>query len=85
MGIVAVANLAASAQGVGSRDDHRHLTMNQLRRQLWQAIVLALGLAEMDRDVLTFDVAQRLQARAERIHQMLGLSGRAGAPWLSSR
>jgi hypothetical protein len=33
----------------------------------------------MNRDILTFDVAQGLQARAERIHEMLGLSGRAGA------
>src|SRR5262245_9477032 len=33
----------------------------------------------MDHDVLTFDVARRLQTRAERIHQMLGLYWRAGA------
>src|SRR5262245_34167532 len=39
MGIVAVADLAASAEGVGGRDDHRHLTTYQLRRQRRQPIV----------------------------------------------
>src|SRR5262249_6135309 len=49
----------------GACDDHRHLTTHQLRRHLWQSIVLALGPAVFDRHIAPLHIAGFGQAPAE--------------------
>ena len=50
-----------------SRYEHRHAAANQIGRQLWQTIILTLGSAVFNRNILAFDIADaRLQASAER-------------------
>ena len=66
IGIVVVAALAAVR--CRPRDDHGHLTADQIGRQRRQSIVLALGPAVFDRDVLALDIAGFVQALPERGH-----------------
>ena len=54
------------------RDDNPHLAPDQIGRQRWQSIVLALGRSVLDRDVLTLRIAGFLQALAECGHQVHG-------------
>jgi hypothetical protein len=44
------------------RDDHGHLSADQIGRQCYQAIALIVGPAVFDRDGLAFDIASFLQA-----------------------
>ena len=58
IGMVAVAALAASAAaGAAARDDHGHLTADQIGGQRRQSIVLTLRPTIFDRHVLAFDIA----------------------------
>ena len=66
IGIVVVAAFAAGAAGVPDRDNHGHLTANQIGRQCRQSVVLILRPAIFDRYVLAFDIAGFSQALAER-------------------
>ena len=67
IGIVVVAAFAVPApQEWCRRDDHGHLATNQIGRQRWQPIVLALRPAIFDRHVLALDIAGFVQALAER-------------------
>src|SRR6516165_3497898 len=47
------------------RKDHRYVTMNQLGSQCRQPVVMALGPAERDCDVLAVNVASLFQTRAK--------------------
>ena len=52
-----------------SRYDHRHTAANEIGRQLWQTIILTLGPAVFNGNILAFDIAAAcLQAGAERGH-----------------
>jgi hypothetical protein len=53
--------LAASA-AVLSRNDHRHLTANNISRQLWQSVSLAFRPTVLDHEILTLDIAGLCQA-----------------------
>src|SRR5262249_56970779 len=57
--------LASQRGSKASCDDYRHLTTNQINCERGQPIVLALGRAMFDDDVLTFDVASFLQPFCE--------------------
>jgi hypothetical protein len=47
--------------------EHRHAAANQIGRQFWQTIILTLGPAVFNRNILAFDMAAAcLQASAER-------------------
>src|SRR6516162_3608098 len=53
------------AQCAPSRDQHRHLAAHQIRRHFGQPVVMALGPAELDGDVLAVEVASLFQACAK--------------------
>ena len=66
MGIVAVAALAArTARAPAARNQHRHLTANQIGRQLRQPVVLAGRPTVFDRHILTRNKAGFVEALAE--------------------
>ena len=65
IGIVAVAAFAASAETLFGGDDHGDPAANQIGRKRRQPIVLILGQAVFDCDVLAFYIAGLLQALAE--------------------
>jgi hypothetical protein len=62
-----------------ARNDHGHLTANQIGRQRGQSIVLKLRPAIFDRDILSFNIAGFVQASGECIGDILCLAGRSGA------
>jgi len=51
-------------------DDDRHLAPDEVLRQPRQPVILTLGRAILDRDVLPLDIAGFLEALAERRHQV---------------
>ena len=57
IGIVVVAAFAASAAGIAIRDNHGHLSANQIGRQCRQSIVLVFCPTVFDRHVAAFDIA----------------------------
>ena len=76
IGIVVVAALAASAAGgAAARDDHGHLTADQIGRQCRQSIILTLRPAIFDRHILALDIAGFAQALAERVNEVQRILG----------
>ena len=65
-----------SSRRVGGRRDHGHLSAHQIGQQCRQAIILALQPAILDRQVLAFDVADFVEAFAERGRTGRGAIGR---------
>ena len=65
MGIVVVAALAANVAGGSCCGDHGDFSVNQVGRQLRQAIHLILGPAVYDRRVLALEEARFSEAQAE--------------------
>jgi hypothetical protein len=57
--------LCGSCRGEASHDNYDHLTAHKICRQLRKSIVLTLGPAIFDRDVLTLDIAGFFQALPE--------------------
>src|SRR5204862_4988933 len=60
-------------------EQNGHRTADQLRRQRRQSIVLPIGPAKLDDDVLTLDEAGLAQALAECSHKVSGIRRRSAA------
>ena len=76
IGIVAVAALAAKADGTPLATDHGHLAADQLGRQRRQPIVLTFRPAIFDRDILALDITGFAQTLAERGNEVARLRPR---------
>src|SRR5262249_8406197 len=59
------------------RNDDCYLAPDQIRRQCWQSIVLALGRLVLDCDVLTLEISGLLEALKKRRHQVGGALDRS--------
>jgi hypothetical protein len=70
--------LGSLGRGPALRNDDIHLQTDQVSREGGVAIILALGPAEFDDDVLTFHVAQLAQALAEGLETAVSCRVRSG-------
>ena len=78
MGIVVVADLAASNRGRCNRGSYGDPSANQIGRQLRQSIELILGPVVYDRHVLALDIAGILEALAKSAQSVPGPVRRCG-------
>src|SRR6516164_1126825 len=71
--------LGRNRRGAGARcDDHAHAAGDEVGGQRRQSLIVAIGPAEFEDDVLALDKACLSKALAEGRHSVSALSGRAG-------
>ena len=64
-----------SRRSVSGGGDGKHLPADQIRRQLWEPVILALCPAVFDPQILSLDVAVLLQAPAKSRNEVSGFGG----------
>lgn len=67
-----MAALAGSPVGVPRRCDHADVPPNQVGRQCWKAVILAVRRPIFDDYVASFDITGFAKALAKRFHQICG-------------